>query len=142
MKQILIIEDDLSLSNGIVLALKGGEFTFIQVQDIHSAWEKVKNITFDLIILDINLPDGNGLNFLKELRKSFSVPVIILTANDLETDVVTGFELGADDYITKPFSLMILRARVNARVRQSTSTLVDPVLIDCFQFSFARMEFF
>ena len=69
---------------------------------------------------------------LKELRKSSAVPVIILTANDLETDVVTGLELGADDYITKPFSLMILRARVNARLRKGNSVLPDTVQIDGF----------
>ncbi len=62
--------------------------------------------------MDLNLPDGSGLDFLKELRTSFAVPVIMLTANDLEIDVVTGLDLGADDYITKPFSLMILGARV------------------------------
>lgn len=142
MKRILIIEDDLSLANGIALALKDSKFTFVQAQDLHSAWQETENTVFDLIILDINLPDGNGLDFLKELRRHSAVPVIILTANDLETDVVTGLELGADDYITKPFSLMILRARVGARLRSVAPVLVDPILINGFQFSFARMEFF
>ncbi|WP_100404046.1 response regulator transcription factor [Bacillus sp. FJAT-42315] len=141
MKRILIIEDDLSLANGIVLALKDSEFTFVQAQDLHSAWQETEKSVFDLIILDINLPDGNGLDFLKELRRHSAVPVIILTANDLETDVVTGLELGADDYITKPFSLMILRARVAARLRSAAPIPVDPILIDDFSFSFAKMEF-
>ncbi|PAQ14753.1 DNA-binding response regulator [Bacillaceae bacterium SAOS 7] len=139
MKRILIIEDDLSLANGIALALKDSEFTFVQAQDLHSAWQETENSVFDLIILDINLPDGNGLDFLKKLRRHSAVPVIILTANDLETDVVTGLELGADDYITKPFSLMILRARVAARLRSAAP--VDPILIDDFSFSFTKMEF-
>ncbi|WP_027625609.1 response regulator transcription factor [Clostridium lundense] len=142
MKRILIVEDDLSLANGIALALKDNEFTFVQAQDLHSAGQEIENTAFDLIILDINLPDGNGLDFLQELRRHSAVPVIILTANDLETDVVTGLELGADDYITKPFSLMILRARVGARLRSSAPVIVDPILINGFQFSFARMEFF
>ncbi|KAJ50204.1 DNA-binding response OmpR family regulator [Clostridium tetanomorphum] len=143
MKRILIVEDDLSLANGIALALKDNEFTFVQAQDLHSAWQETENTVFDLIILDINLPDGNGLDFLQELRRrSAVVPVIILTANDLETDVVTGLELGADDYITKPFSLMILRARVGARLRSAAPVIVDPILINGFQFFFARMEFF
>lgn len=141
MKRILIIEDDLSLANGIALALKDSEFTFVQVQDLYSAWRETENNTFDLIILDINLPDGNGLDFLKELRRESAVPVIILTANDLEIDVVTGLELGADDYITKPFSLMILRARVGARLRSNAPAIVDSISINEFQFSFTRMEF-
>ncbi|MEW9053966.1 MAG: response regulator transcription factor [Neobacillus sp.] len=141
MKRILIIEDDLSLAKGIALALKDSEFTFVQAQDLRSAWQETENTPFNLIILDINLPDGNGLDFLKELRRHSAVPVIILTANDLETDVVTGLELGADDYITKPFSLMILRARVDARLRSAAPVPVDPILIDDFRFSFVKMEF-
>lgn len=140
-KKILIIEDDLSLSNGIVLALKDGEFTFVQARDLRCARLETESAAFDLIILDVNLPDGNGLDFLKELRRGSAVPVIILTANDLETDVVTGLELGADDYITKPFSLMILRARVQARLRHGAPVSPDPVQIDGFRFSFNKMEF-
>jgi len=140
-KKILIIEDDISLSNGITLALKDNELIFTQAHTLHSAKQHIETTLFDLIILDINLPDGSGLDFLKELRGSSSVPVIILTANDLETDVVTGLDLGADDYITKPFSLMILRARVNARLRSINSAFVDSIQIDEFSFSFSKMEF-
>lgn len=100
---------------------------------MRSARQNIETIRFDLIILDINLPDGNGPDFLKELRKASAVPVIILTANDMETDVVTGLELGADDYITKPFSLMILRARVNARIRNGNPASADTVQIDSFR---------
>lgn len=140
-KKILIIEDDISLSNGISLALKDSESSFVQVKDLCSARQNIETSPFDLIILDINLPDGNGLDFLKELRKSSAVPVVILTANDMETDVVTGLELGADDYITKPFSLMILRARVNARLRSCNSASSDTMHVDNFLFSFGKMEF-
>ncbi|ATW28619.1 DNA-binding response regulator [Candidatus Formimonas warabiya] len=131
----------MSLSNGISLALKDSEFSFVQVQDLRLARQNMETAHFDLVILDLNLPDGSGLDFLRELRRSSPVPVIILTANDLETDVVTGLELGADDYITKPFSLMILRARVNARLRKGNSPSADPVEIDSFLFSFGKMEF-
>lgn len=140
-KKILVVEDDIALSYGITLALKDREFSFIQVKDLRTARLNVETIHFDLIILDINLPDGSGLEFLKELRKSSAVPVIILTANDMETDVVTGLELGADDYITKPFSLMILRARVNARLRNGNPASSDTIQIDSFVLSFGRMEF-
>lgn len=140
-KRILIVEDDLSLSNGIVIALKESGFIFVQAHDLRSARVELSSSSFDLIILDINLPDGSGLDFLKGLRKNSGLPVIILTANDLETDVVTGLELGADDYITKPFSLMILRARVQARLRNNLNASSDLVELGDFRFSFKKMEF-
>lgn len=109
MINIAIIEDDKSLNNGIALALKQEDYRFYQ----YSALKEAENVEdMDLVILDINLPDGNGFDFLKELRSRSDVPVIILTANDLETDEVMGLNLGADDYMTKPFSLMVLRARI------------------------------
>ncbi|WP_412775045.1 response regulator transcription factor [Virgibacillus pantothenticus] len=139
--KILIIEDDLSLSNGVAIALKNSEFTIIQARDLNSARMEIQKTIFDLIILDINLPDGSGLDFLKELRKFSAIPVIMLTAKDMETDVVTGFEFGADDYITKPFSLMILRARVRAQLRKVSAISIEPIQIDGFSFSFTKMEF-
>lgn len=140
-KKILIVEDDLSLSNGIAIALKDNELSFSQVQDLNSARIQIKDTNFDLIILDINLPDGNGLGFLQELRRNSTVPVIILTAKDMETDVVTGLELGADDYITKPFSLMILRARVQTQLRKVDSITAGQIQLDDFKFDFVKMEF-
>lgn len=115
LKNILLIEDDFSLSNGVKLALQK-DYHVIQCFNLQEA-RRIDSLTVALVILDINLPDGNGLEYLKEIRKKGSTPVILLTANDLETDIVTGLELGADDYITKPFSLAVLRARVNARLR-------------------------
>ncbi|EHQ90538.1 response regulator transcription factor [Desulfosporosinus youngiae] len=139
--KILIVEDDLSLSEGIVLAFKDSNFAFVQTRNLAEARQAARSTPFQLVILDLNLPDGNGLDFLKELRQTSALPVIILTANDLETDVVRGLELGADDYITKPFSLMILRARVNARLRNTSTSAGDMVEIEGFCFSFAKMEF-
>lgn len=120
MPQILIVEDDVALSNGIVLAMKKEGFEFIQCFDKKSAEKEFACQKFDLIILDINLPDGSGLDFCQIVRNSSDVPVIFLTANDMEIDVVTGFEIGANDYITKPFSLAILRARILAQLRKPT----------------------
>ena len=91
-------------------------FTIAQAQELLDE-------SIDLIILDINLPDGSGLDLCREVRKTSRVPIIILTANDMEIDIVTGLEMGADDYITKPFSLMVLRARVNAVLRRKDSSL-------------------
>ncbi len=73
---------------------------------------------YALMLLDINLPDGSGLDFLLGLRQSSRMPVILITANDMETDIVVGLESGADDYITKPFSLAVLRARVHTQLRK------------------------
>ena len=109
MYEITIIEDNYALNNGIALALKNYDYNITQIYKLK---EFDKNRKTDLIILDINLPDGNGFDFLKQLRTYSDVSVIILTANDLETDEVMGLELGADDYITKPFSLMVLRLRI------------------------------
>lgn len=75
----------------------------------------------DLLLLDVNLPDGSGLAFCGQLRKTSDIPIIFITANDLELDIVRGLELGGDDYITKPFSLMVLRARVNTVLRRRGS---------------------
>lgn len=141
MNHILIVEDDRALSNGIVLALKDDNCSFVQVYDIRTAKKQMKSISFDLVILDINLPDGNGLGLLTDVRKTLALPVIVLTANDMETDIITGFELGADDYITKPFSLMVLRARVGVQLRRGRQQLSETKQIDNFSFSFEKMEF-
>ncbi|MBP3458370.1 MAG: response regulator transcription factor [Lachnospiraceae bacterium] len=118
MTNIAIIEDDQGLNNGIAMALKQEDFRFYQYASLAEA-KDVKEM--DLIILDINLPDGNGFDFLKKLRTHSDVPVIILTANDLETDEVMGLNLGADDYMTKPFSLMVLRARIEKILQKRNS---------------------
>lgn len=142
MKHILVVEDDIDLSNGIVLALKEDDYSFTQCHHILGAKKVLAEKDFDLILLDVNLPDGSGLDFLREIRKTNEVSVILLTAKDLETDIVTGFSLGADDYITKPFSLMILRARVEACLRRTTHVSESTLVIDDFSFGFETMEFF
>jgi len=143
MQNILIIEDDISLNNGVVLALKQEGYTFFQSFAILSAKKIMAETQFDLIILDVNLPDGNGFELCEQIRMHSAVPIIILTVNDLETDVVTGLELGADDYITKPFSLMILRARINALLRRSAQPAsLEKYSINDFVFDFENMEFY
>ncbi|KWX74366.1 OmpR family two-component response regulator [Paenibacillus riograndensis] len=141
MHHLLIIEDDIALSNGIVLALKDDDVKFVQAHTIDAAKKQIASVNFDLVILDINLPDGSGLELLAELRRTTAVPVIVLTANDLETDIVTGFELGADDYITKPFSLMVLRARVGVQLKKVRHHLAETVQMENFSFSFDKMVF-
>ena len=143
MKRILIIEDDRDLNQGLCLALQNSAHQIVSCFDLQSGRRALAEQTVDLILLDINLPDGNGLTFLQELRKGSAVPVILLTANDTEMDVVIGLEHGADDYITKPFSLAILRARVSAQLRRAeqTDTVHNRIVLDQFMFDFDRMEF-
>lgn len=152
MFHILIVEDDRALSDGIKLALQDREHHIIQADRILQAEQILalkskalpEETELDLVILDLNLPDGNGLSLLKKIREHSRIPVIILTANDMEVDIVTGLESGADDYITKPFSLMVLRARVNARLRNSSKEESGPsdLVLGPFRFAFDRMEYF
>ena len=141
MQKILLLEDDITLGSGIRLALQSPSAQITLCRTLAQAQNELALNSYALLILDINLPDGSGLELLEQVRKTSPVPVILLTANDLEMDVVTGLEAGADDYITKPFSLAILRARVNAQLRRGMSTKISCVEIDRFQFDFDLMEF-
>ena len=144
MEQILIIEDDMALNKGLCKALTTDNRQPISCTDIRSAREQILCSMPSLILLDINLPDGSGLDFLKELKKgSDFIPVILLTANDTDLDIVNGLELGADDYITKPFSLAVLRARVNTQLRKKPSATVpnSVIIIGDYSFNFSTMEF-
>lgn len=141
MKNILLVEDDHTLSDGICMVLSTDGITIRQCASLYMAREQVQSGNFDLIILDINLPDGNGLDFLRELRRKSAVPVILLTANDTELTIVSGLELGADDYITKPFSLAVFRARVNTQLRRTENASSGVIAIDRFSFDFERMEY-
>ena len=142
MKNILIIEDDRSLAQGISIALSGDGIVIQACNTMESARKLMSKSSYDLFILDINLPDGNGLELLKDIKHCCCAPVIILTANDLEIDIVTGLESGADDYITKPFSLAVLRARVNTQLRKSNASFVGKTEIDDFVFDFDRLEYY
>ena len=141
MQKILLLDDDTTLGGGIRLALQSPTVQITLCRTLAQAQDAVADNSFDLLILDINLPDGSGLDLLGQIRKTSHVPVILLTANDLEMDVVTGLESGADDYITKPFSLAILRARVNAQLRRGAAGKTACYTIDSFAFDFDRMEF-
>ena len=118
---IQIVEDDKTLSEGISISLGDYAESFYKeykIEDAKAGFDRYGN-EISLIILDLNLPDGIGYDYLKYVRERSDVPVLILTANDLEMDEVTGLTMGADDFLTKPFSLAVLRARVNALVRRS-----------------------
>lgn len=139
MKKIVIIEDDAALNNGIVMALKRDDFSFRQCYLLSDFTKEDEGA--DLIILDVNLPDGNGFDFLRDLRQTSQIPVIMLTAKDLEMDEVMGLELGADDYVTKPFSLMVLRARIDKILKKARPAPANTFAEGKFSFDFDAMEF-
>ena len=140
MDKILIVEDDKALNDGIALALRDANILFESAFDLRTARILTASKKFDLIILDVNLPDGSGLDFLADIKEYHDTPVILLTANDMETDIVSGFELGADDYITKPFSLAVLRARVNVQLRKKKKAS-NIYKSDKYYFDFDKLEF-
>ena len=142
MKHIFLLEDDETLGRGITMALTGPETSVVCRTSLSSAREALEEDRFDLLILDVNLPDGSGLDLLRQVRaEGDAAPAILLTANDLELDEVTGLEAGADDYITKPFSLAVLRARVNAQLRRSTPGASRILTVGPFAFNFEQMDF-
>lgn len=141
MKRILIIEDDTALAKGITIALQTAEYTIDSVTMIATARKQLSEHHYDLLLLDINLPDGSGLDFCKSIREGSQVPIILLTARDLEIDVVTGFGVGADDYITKPFSLAILRARIGALLKRYELMKNQSYEFGIHQFNFSQQTF-
>lgn len=139
--RIHIVEDDRALSEGIVMALKGPELTFIQSGSIRLAKDAFEKEEPDLVILDVNLPDGSGYDYLKWLREQSEVPVLVLTANDMEMDEVMSLNMGADDYMTKPFSLAVLRARIQSLLRRRNRGEKKEFTEDAFCFAFDMVSF-
>ncbi|HJA30535.1 MAG TPA: response regulator transcription factor [Candidatus Eisenbergiella pullicola] len=119
MKRIFFVEDDLSLINGLSFALQkqGYELTVSRTKaEAEQIWKKGG---YDLILLDVTLPDGSGFDLCKKIRETSKVPILFLTAADEETDIIMGLDIGGDDYMTKPFKLSIFLSRVNALLRRS-----------------------
>ena len=141
MHRILIVEDDITLGSGIRLALQTQDVQCELSHSLKDARSMLEETSFDLLLLDINLPDGSGLELLDQVRQTSLLPIILLTANDMEMDIVNGLESGADDYITKPFSLAVLRARVNTQLRRNVKPKNSLIEIDEFLFDFDNMEY-
>ena len=119
MANIFLLEDDMILSKGISIALKKDEHTVTAVYGYLEALQKYQNQKYDLFLLDINLPDGSGLEFCRKIRETSEIPVLFLTANDTEEDMLDGFSAGCDDYISKPFPLEVLRKKVQAVLKRT-----------------------
>ena len=119
MANIFLLEDDRILSKGISIALKKDEHTVVTAYGYLEALQKYQNGKYDLFLLDINLPDGSGLEFCRKIRETSEIPVLFLTANDTEEDMLDGFGVGCDDYISKPFPIEVLRKKVLAVLKRT-----------------------
>ena len=118
MAKILLLEDDTSLNRGISLKLEKEGYEVLSAAGVSRAEEMFRENEVALIISDITMEDGDGLEFCRNIRRTSDVHLIFLTALDQEVDIVNGYDAGADDYITKPFSLMVLISKVNALMRR------------------------
>lgn len=130
MKKILLVEDDPSLSAGLRFAIEKQGFTVDTAGSEKEAYALWQPGRYDLLILDVALPDGSGFDICKSIRLQSTVPILFLTAADEETDIIMGLDLGGDDYITKPFKLAVLFSRINALLRRSGHFDNSPAVIE------------
>jgi len=119
MQRILVVEDDWEMNQGICYVLKENGYTSVSAHSIAAAKEICETQESDLVLLDVNLPDGEGFVFCEWLRERSRVPVLFLTARDMEEDALKGYELGAEDYVTKPFSMKILLKKIDVILKRS-----------------------
>lgn len=119
MKSILLVEDDEAIALGLEYSLKQENYKVIICKDVATAKKVIMNMDFDIALLDISLPDGNGFELCKKLKEGKDIPVIFLTARDDEGSVVMGLDMGGDDYITKPFRIRELQSRIRSVLRRS-----------------------
>lgn len=119
LKRILLVEDDLSLINGLSFAVKKQGYLLDVAHTLRETDGLWKNGQYDLVILDVSLPDGSGFDICTRIRRTSKVPIMFLTAMDEETDMIMGLDIGGDDYITKPFKLAVFLSRIHALLRRS-----------------------
>lgn len=133
MSRILLLEDDVSLIDGLCYSLKKNNFETVAVRTAGEAASALERECFDLLLLDVTLPDGTGFDVCEKVRNSGNqVPIIFLTAADEEVNVIRGLDIGGDDYITKPFKLGELCSRIRALLRRSGGTDQDkPLSVKC-----------
>lgn len=142
MRRIIFIEDDKLLNQGISLGLKREGYQVTSGFSVKDAYEIVNSgEQFDLLLLDANLPDGDGFKLCKDIRKKELFPVILLTARGMDCDIVCGLESGADDYIVKPVSLRVLIARIHALLRRSKEKSLKIYKLKWFEFDFDKKIF-
>ncbi|MDE7333594.1 MAG: response regulator transcription factor [Lachnospiraceae bacterium] len=124
--RILVVEDDLALSAGLCFELDNSGYITVAAYNCRKAEQLIWEDHFDLVLLDVNLPDGNGFDLCRTIKQAREeLPVIFLTANDLEQNMLDGFDLGAEDYVTKPFNTQILLRRVEVALRRTNKAVVE-----------------
>ena len=139
MKYILIVEDDTALREGLVTALQSETTAVQSAADLAGARRVLQGQNFNLLLLDVNLPDGSGIDLCREVTAVQDIPVIFLTVRDAEIDEVTAFRAGACDYVKKPFSLTILQERISAALRKRSP---NHIYGDSrFRFDFTELTF-
>lgn len=142
MERILVVEDDLALSTGLCFELDAAGYVTQAAYNCRKAEYLAEQEKFSLAILDINLPDGNGFELCLKIKDRHPVmPVLFLTANDLEEDMLKGYELGADDYITKPFRMPILLKKIEVALRRGVSSGKEQKTEVCFRDEFLQIDF-
>lgn len=124
--RILLVEDDVSLHRGIQFTLQQEGFEVRSAFSVEEARQRLSEERFALLLLDVQLPDGNGFDFCAEIRRTDDTPLIFLTASDQEFDIVRGLDLGGDDYITKPFRLREFLSRIQAVLRRRAPGTAKP----------------
>ncbi len=125
---MLLVEDDPSIREMAALGLANAGFRVSSCADGREGLERLRHDTFDLAVLDVMLPSLDGFEITREVRKDNRIPIVMLTARADATDVVVGLELGADDYVTKPFDMPVLVARCRSVLRRAAADPADPVL--------------
>lgn len=123
--KILLVEDNLNIRESLEYSFKIKKIDLVSVSDIKSTLQYLVNNKVDLIILDVTLPDGNGFDLYKDYIKDMEIPVIFLTARDSEEDIVNALDMGASDYLTKPFRTGELIARINKILNKKTISVSD-----------------
>jgi len=136
MRKILIVEDDRELKEGICYALQKAGYLTESADSVQNAKKLFLKEGADVILLDVNLPDGEGFDFCKWVKERAQVPVLFLTARDLEEDALCGYEAGAEDYVTKPFSMKILLKKIDVLCRNGSKQEHR-----CFEDGFLRVDF-
>ncbi len=127
MNNLLLVEDDLSLIDGLEYSLRKNGFSTDIARTVQEAMVELNQQNYDLLILDLGLPDGSGFEICRKVRQTSEVPIIFLTASEEEVNIVMGLDMGGDDYIVKPFKLNELISRINALLRRSKLSAGKPV---------------
>ena len=140
MRKLFLLEDDLSLISGLTFAFKKQGFALDTARTLAEAEVLWSDRKYDLLVLDVSLPDGSGFDFCQKVRRTSNVPILFLTASDEEMNIIMGLELGGDDYLTKPFRVAELRARVAAHLRRQNRTPVHRLVRGGVSFDLSARE--